>query len=252
MGESATLALQVSGSQRRLCELLKELANDLAIVIMSLRAPNEQQQLQASVLKMAAAVSAATGTEFFLQLARNMSEALGAQVGAVGRLLPAQPGGKPRAVSLALVINGELVPNVEYELDGTPSEHLLTQHQFVVTHGLALRYPQSPIVSRLQATEQAVARIEMYVEEGADMLMVKPGLPYLDIVRRIHEAFHVPTFAYQVSGEYAMIKGAAERGWIDGEKAMLESLMAFRRAGCDGVLTYFAPEVARALRRGLA
>ncbi len=132
-------------------ELLQELANDLAFGIMSLRARKEQQQLQASVLKMAAAVSAATGTEFFIQLARNMSEALGAQVGAVGRLLPAQPGGKPRAVSLALVINGELVPNVEYELDGTPSEHLLKQRQFVVTHGLALRYPRSPIVSRLQA-----------------------------------------------------------------------------------------------------
>ena len=114
-------------------ELLQELANDLAFGLLSLRARKEQQQLQASVLKMAAAVSAATGTEFFIQLARNMSEALGAQVGAVGRLLPAQPGEKPRAVSLALVIHGELVPNVEYELEGTPSEHLLTQRQFVVT-----------------------------------------------------------------------------------------------------------------------
>ena len=137
-------------------ELLQELANDLAFGIMSLRARKEQQQLQASVLKMAAAVSAATGTEFFIQLARNMSEALGAQVGAVGRLLPAQPGGKPRAVSLALVINGELVPNVEYELDGTPSEHLLTQRQFVVTHGLALRYP--PVSHRLAPAGPGICR----------------------------------------------------------------------------------------------
>ena len=132
-------------------DLLQELANDLAFGIMSLRARKEQQQLQASVLKMAAAVSAATGTEFFVQLARNMSEALGAQVGAVGRLLPRQPGGRQRVVSLALVVNGELLPNVEYDLENTPSEHLLSQRQFVVTHGLALRYPESPVVSRLQA-----------------------------------------------------------------------------------------------------
>jgi len=131
--------------------LLQELANDLAFGIMSLRARKEQQQLQASVLKMAAAVSAATGTEFFEQLARNMSEALGAQVGAVARLLPQQPGHGPRVVSLALVANGELLPNIEYDLEHTPSEQLLTQRQYVVTHGLALRYPESPIVNRLQA-----------------------------------------------------------------------------------------------------
>jgi porphobilinogen synthase len=84
------------------------------------------------------------------------------------------------------------------------------------------------------------------------MVMVKPGMPYLDIVRRVKDAFGAPTYAYQVSGEYAMIKGAALNGWIDGEKAMLESLMAFRRAGCDGVLTYFAPDAARAIRAGKA
>lgn len=144
--------------------LLQELANDLAFGIMSLRARKEQQQLQASVLKMAAAVSAATGTEFFVQLARNMSEALGAQVGAVGRLLPPQPGQQQRVVSLALVVNGELVPNVEYELTDTPSEHLLTQRQYVVTHGLALRYPQSPIVMRLQA--QGYAGQQLCDSEG--------------------------------------------------------------------------------------
>ncbi|WP_179379166.1 porphobilinogen synthase [Jannaschia marina] len=86
--------------------------------------------------------------------------------------------------------------------------------------------------------------------EGADMVMVKPGLPYLDLCRRVKDAFAVPTFAYQVSGEYAMIRAAAANGWIDGEAVMMESLMAFRRAGCDGVLTYFAPDAARRLRAG--
>ena len=97
-------------------------------------------------------------------------------------------------------------------------------------------------------SDEALRLIERDLREGADMVMVKPGMPYLDICRRVKETFGAPTFAYQVSGEYAMIMGAAERGWIDGEAAMLESLMAFRRAGCDGVLTYFAPRVARALR----
>ena len=79
------------------------------------------------------------------------------------------------------------------------------------------------------------------------MLMVKPGLPYLDIIWRMKEAFGMPTFAYQVSGEYSMIEAAAQNGWIDGERAMMESLIAFRRAGADGVLTYFAPRVAEKL-----
>ena len=99
-------------------------------------------------------------------------------------------------------------------------------------------------------SDEAMRLIERDLREGADMVMVKPGMPYLDIIRRAKEMFGAPTFAYQVSGEYAMIKGAAERGWIDGERAMLESLMAFRRAGCDGVLTYFAPEAARAIKAG--
>ena len=80
------------------------------------------------------------------------------------------------------------------------------------------------------------------------MVMVKPGLPYLDICHRVKDTFGATTFAYQVSGEYAMIQAAARNGWIDGEKAMVESLMAFKRAGCDGILTYFAPAVARLLR----
>ena len=97
-------------------------------------------------------------------------------------------------------------------------------------------------------SDEAVREAEQDLAEGADMLMVKPGLPYLDIIHRLKQEFRAPTFAYQVSGEYAMIKAAAANGWIDGEKAMLESLLAFKRAGCDGILTYFAPEVAKLLR----
>ncbi|AWB48479.1 porphobilinogen synthase [Gemmobacter aquarius] len=98
--------------------------------------------------------------------------------------------------------------------------------------------------------DEALRLVERDLREGADMVMVKPGMPYLDICRRVKDAFGAPTYAYQVSGEYAMIKGAADRGWIDGDKAMMESLMCFKRAGCDGVLTYFAPAVARKLRAG--
>ena len=97
-------------------------------------------------------------------------------------------------------------------------------------------------------SEEAVREAEQDLAEGADMLMVKPGLPYLDIIRRLKDEFAMPTFAYQVSGEYSMIRAAAANGWIDGEKAMLESLLAFKRAGCDGILTYFAPEVAEMLK----
>ncbi len=97
-------------------------------------------------------------------------------------------------------------------------------------------------------TDEALREVEQDLAEGADMVMVKPGMPYLDVLRRVHERFGVPTFAYQVSGEYAMIAGAAERGWIDGERAMMESLVAFKRAGAAGVLTYFAVAAARLLR----
>jgi porphobilinogen synthase len=97
--------------------------------------------------------------------------------------------------------------------------------------------------------EEAIREVALDLAEGADMVMVKPGLPYLDIVRRVKDAFQVPVFAYQVSGEYSMLKGAAERGWLDGEGAMLESLIAFKRAGASGILTYFALEAARLLRR---
>lgn len=96
-------------------------------------------------------------------------------------------------------------------------------------------------------SDEAMREAEQDLAEGADMIMVKPGLPYLDIIRRLKDEFAVPTFAYQVSGEYSMIKAASANGWIDGEKAMLESLLAFKRAGCDGILTYFAPTVAEML-----
>ncbi len=96
--------------------------------------------------------------------------------------------------------------------------------------------------------DEALREVLLDIEEGADMVMVKPGLPYLDIVHRVKQAFGMPTFAYQVSGEYAMIEAAARNGWLDGDKAMMESLIAFKRAGADGVLTYFAPRVAAKLK----
>ncbi len=99
-------------------------------------------------------------------------------------------------------------------------------------------------------SDEALREVALDLAEGADMVMVKPGMPYLDICRRVKDRFAVPTFAYQVSGEYAMICAAAQNGWMDREKAMLESLLAFKRAGCDGVLTYFAVDTARILARG--
>ncbi len=98
-------------------------------------------------------------------------------------------------------------------------------------------------------SDEAIQEAELDLNEGADMIMVKPGMPYLDIVRRLKDEFQVPTFAYQVSGEYAMIMAAARNGWLDGERAMMESLIAFKRAGADGILTYFARDVARKLKR---
>ena len=96
-------------------------------------------------------------------------------------------------------------------------------------------------------SDEALREVALDLAEGADMVMVKPGMPYLDIVRRVKEQFRVPTFAYQVSGEYAMLKAAAERGWLAHDAVMIESLLAFKRAGADGVLTYFALEAARQL-----
>ncbi len=97
-------------------------------------------------------------------------------------------------------------------------------------------------------SDEALREVALDIEQGADMLIVKPGLPYLDIICRVKETFSLPTFAYQVSGEYAMIMAASQNGWLDEERAMLESLLAFKRAGADGVLTYFAPRVAKKLK----
>ncbi|MBV9288237.1 MAG: porphobilinogen synthase, partial [Hyphomicrobiales bacterium] len=96
-------------------------------------------------------------------------------------------------------------------------------------------------------SDEALREVELDLDEGADMVMVKPGMPYLDVIRRVKDEFGAPTFAYQVSGEYSMIMAAALNGWIDGDKAMMESLIAFKRAGADGVLTYFAPRAAEKL-----
>ncbi len=98
-------------------------------------------------------------------------------------------------------------------------------------------------------SDEALREVALDIAEGADMVMVKPGMPYLDIVRRVKDEFHVPTFAYQVSGEYAMLKAAAANGWLDHDAVMMETLLAFKRAGADGVLTYFALDAARLLAR---
>jgi porphobilinogen synthase len=99
-------------------------------------------------------------------------------------------------------------------------------------------------------SDEALREVALDIAEGADMVMVKPGMPYLDVVRRVKDEFRMPTFVYQVSGEYAMLRAAALNGWLDGEAVMMESLLAFRRAGADGILTYFALEAARALKAG--
>ena len=99
-------------------------------------------------------------------------------------------------------------------------------------------------------SDEAVREAEQDLAEGSDMIMIKPGQPYLDIIRRLKDTFAVPTFAYQVSGEYSSIMAASANGWIDGERAMMESLLSFKRAGCDGILTYFAPRAAEILKAG--
>jgi porphobilinogen synthase len=99
-------------------------------------------------------------------------------------------------------------------------------------------------------SDEALREVELDIAEGADMVMVKPGMPYLDVVRRVKDTFSMPTFVYQVSGEYAMIAAAANNGWIDGDRAMMESLLGFKRAGADGILTYFAAKAAEKLKAG--
>jgi porphobilinogen synthase len=100
-------------------------------------------------------------------------------------------------------------------------------------------------------TNEALREVALDIAEGADMVMVKPGMPYLDVVRRVKDEFGVPTFAYQVSGEYAMLKAASQNGWLEEKAAVLESLLAFKRAGADGVFTYFAMDVAKWIRSGI-
>ena len=116
-----------------------------------------------------------------------------------------------------------------------------------VGSGVALQGDKKTYQMDPSNSDEALRETALDIAEGADMVMVKPGMPYLDIVSRIKETFGVPTFAYQVSGEYAMLKAAAENGWLDNDKVILESLMAFKRAGADGILTYLAPEAARLL-----
>ena len=98
-------------------------------------------------------------------------------------------------------------------------------------------------------SDEALRLVARDLEEGADMVMVKPGMPYLDICRRVKDSFGAPTYAYQVSGEYAMLQAAFQNGWLDADKVMMESLLTFKRAGCDRILTYFAPEAARKLAK---
>ena len=116
--------------------------------------------------------------------------------------------------------------------------------------GKALRGDKKTYQMDPANSDEALREVALDLAEGADMVMVKPGMPYLDIVRRVKDRFAVPTFAYQVSGEYAMIMAAVQNGWIEHERAMMESLMGFKRAGANGVLTYFAVEAAERLRRG--
>ena len=99
--------------------------------------------------------------------------------------------------------------------------------------------------------DEALREVAADLREGADMVMIKPGMPYLDVLRRVKDAFHVPTFVYQVSGEYAMLKAAAANGWLDHDKVMMETLLGFKRAGADGILTYFAPAAAKLLKQGV-
>ena len=128
------------------------------------------------------------------------------------------------------------------------SSHYGPYREAISTSGLLKGDKKTYYIDPANGTE-AIRDAALDVEEGADMLMVKPGLPYLDICWRLKEAFGLPVYAYQVSGEYTMVKAAAAQGWIDGERVMLEQLLCFKRAGCDGILTYFAPEVAKILAK---
>jgi len=118
-----------------------------------------------------------------------------------------------------------------------------------VGSGAALKGDKRSYQMDYANSDEAIREVQLDLDEGADMVMIKPGMAYLDIVARVKNEFRVPTFAYQVSGEYAMLMAAAQNGWLDEEKVVLESLIAFKRAGADGILTYFAPKVAKMLDR---
>ncbi len=118
-----------------------------------------------------------------------------------------------------------------------------------VNSGAALKGDKKTYQMNPANTDEALREVALDIAEGTDMIMVKPGLPYLDIIRRIKQSFHMPTFAYHVSGEFAMLKAASENGWLDYDSCLMESLLAFKRAGCDGILTYGAIDAAKILRK---
>ena len=156
---------------------------------------------------------------------------------------------KPTEAKVTLVYQHEL-PNVP----GKSIKSVLSSNMAQAAIRLLTCIPNPPSFTRRCTyqmdpanSDEALREVELDLEEGADMVMVKPGMPYLDIVRRVKDTFSVPTFAYQVSGEYAMICAAAQNGWLDRKKCMLESLLAFKRAGADAILTYFALEAAKLL-----
>ena len=132
---------------------------------------------------------------------------------------------------------------------GRPADEVLgVRFQELLSTGGRVYYETH--LTPLLRMQGAVREIALDLEEGADMVMVKPGMPYLDVVRRVKTEFGVPTFAYHVSGEYAMLKAAAANGWLDEKKCVMETMVGFKRAGADGVLTYYAPQIARWLRGG--
>ena len=141
-----------------------------------------------------------------------------------------------------------LVVMTEEQSRTHPHRNLILKALDGVRHEIDAMLAQLRAGDRLVRHLDAQLAVGLDLQEGADMVMVKPGMPYLDIVRRVKETFRLPTFAYQVSGEYAMLKAAAQNGWLDHDAVMMEALLAFKRAGADGVLTYFALEAARKLR----
>lgn len=154
--------------------------------------------------------------------------------------------GRIGAIRRALDASGHQTVGIMSYATKFASGHYGPYREAISTSGLLKGDKNSYYLDPANGTE-ALREAAMDVEEGADMLMVKPGLPYLDICWRIKDAFGLPVYAYQVSGEYSMIKAAAANGWIDGERVMLEQLLCFKRAGCDGILTYFAVDVAKIL-----